>query len=231
MPEAMTPVRALILYGSPGSGKGTQAKLLKECLHIPHISTGDMLRERMQSSDDLGMMIKKLVDSGELVTDDLVNLMVQERVAQPDCQDGFILDGYPRTLSQAETVCRNMELHGTAWVVVHLKVDYNEIIRRLAGRLSCSVCGAVYNLSSNPPKIAGQCDSCGAVLTVRDDDKESVVRRRLLAYDAKTRPLLEYLSGRGGAFYEVDAGNLAPPVIAQKICELVQGRNGDKPCC
>src|SRR5262245_56884535 len=127
MPEAMTPVRALILFGSPGSGKGTQANLLKDCLHIPHISTGDMLRERMQSSDDLGMVIKKLVDSGELVTDDLVNLMVQERVARPDCQNGFILDGYPRTLSQADTVCRSLEAKGTAWVVVHLKVDYHEI--------------------------------------------------------------------------------------------------------
>ena len=227
MSEAPQSVRALILFGPPGSGKGTQANLIKECLRIAHISTGDMLRERMQCGDDLGQVIKRLVDNGELVTDELVNRMVEERIGQPDCAAGFILDGYPRTLSQAGTICKRLAARGLGWVVVHLKVDYNIIISRLAGRRHCAKCGAVFNLATHPPKIADRCDACASVLAVRDDDREHVVRRRLDAYDAQTRPLLEFFSAEGNTFYEVDGAAEAPAKIALKICELVRNRNGE----
>ena len=227
MSEAPQAARALILFGPPGSGKGTQAKLIKDCLRIAHISTGDMLRERMQCGDDLGQVIKRLVDNGELVTDELVNRMVEERVGRPDCASGFILDGYPRTLSQAGTICQRLAARGFGWVVVHLKVDYNIIIRRLAGRRHCLKCGAVFNLASNPPKIADTCDTCSSALTVREDDKEHVIRRRLEAYDAQTRPLIEFFSAEGNAFHEVDGAQAAPQQIAMQICELIRNRNGE----
>lgn len=220
MPDANGPARALILFGPPGSGKGTQAKLLTECLAVPHIATGDMLRERIQRADDLGLLIKRLIDGGDLVSDDLINRMVEDRLVLPDCAQGFILDGYPRTLSQAETMCDALRRRGAGWFVVYLKVDYNVIIGRLAGRRYCPSCGAVFNVHSNPPKSAGVCDACQAPLQIRDDDRESVIRRRLEAYEAQTRPLLEYFSRDGRSFVELDGASEAPPVIAQRICEL-----------
>lgn len=213
---------ALILFGPPGSGKGTQARLLKESLTIPHISTGDMLRERMQAGDDLGKVIRHLLDAGELVTDDLVNLMVEERIGRADCEAGFILDGYPRTLGQAGTITRRMAARGFGWTVVHLKVDYNKIIGRLASRRQCSQCATVFNLLSSPPKHEGLCDKCGSRLVIRDDDKESVIRRRLEAYDVQTRPLLEFFSGEGSPFFEVDGADDPPAVIAGRIRHLVR---------
>jgi adenylate kinase len=222
MSEATGPVRALILFGPPGSGKGTQAKLVNACLGLPHISTGDMLRERMQRGDDLGMVIRRLLDDGELVTDDLVNRMVEERIAQPDCARGFILDGYPRTLSQAGTVCQGLARRGIGWLVIYLKVDYNEIIRRIADRRHCCACGAVFNLASNPPAVTDVCDSCGDRLKIRDDDREVVVRRRLEAYETQTRPLLEFFAADEDMFFEVDGGGVTPPMLAQRICSLVR---------
>ncbi len=222
MAEANGQKSALILFGPPGSGKGTQARLLKECLTIPHISTGDMLRERMQMGDDLGSVIRHLLDAGELVTDELVNLMVEERIQRPDCARGFILDGYPRTLGQAGTMTRRLAARGFGWTVIHLKVDYNKIIGRLAGRRQCSQCATVFNLVSSPPKRDGVCDECGSRLVIRDDDKEIVIRRRLEAYEAQTRPLLEFFSGEGCPFHEVEGVDDPPPVIANRICNLVR---------
>ncbi len=213
---------ALILFGPPGSGKGTQARLLKECLTIPHISTGDMLRERMQTGDDLGHVIRRLLDQGELVTDELVNRMVEDRIQRADCAAGFILDGYPRTLGQAGTMTRRLAARGFGWTVVHLKVDYNKIIARLAGRRQCSQCATVFNLVSSPPKRENVCDACGSRLVIRDDDSESVIRRRLEGYEEQTRPLLNFFSGEGCPFYEVDGVDDAPPAIARRICNLVR---------
>jgi adenylate kinase len=222
MPDANGPARALILFGPPGSGKGTQARLLKECLAIPHIATGDMLRERIQRADELGLVIKRLIDGGDLVSDELINQMVEERLMLPDCAQGFILDGYPRTLSQAQTICDGLRRRGAGWFVIYLKVDYNVIIGRLAGRRYCSSCGAVFNVHSNPPKQAGVCDHCGSPLLIRDDDRETVIRRRLEAYEEQTRPVLEYFSRNGHSFVELDGASEAPPVIAQRICELAR---------
>lgn len=210
---------ALILFGPPGSGKGTQAKLLKDSLAIPHISTGDMLRERIASGDPLGLQVKDLMQSGRLVPDEVVNRLVDDRVGQADCSAGFILDGYPRTLQQAEVLDGALSGRGYRPVVIHLKVDYTKIIKRIAGRRQCPVCGTLYSLTSNPPRKADTCDRDGATLVIRDDDKESVIRERLEAYERQTRPVLEYFQASGQAVHEVDGSEGSPDEILARIRE------------
>lgn len=214
--------RAVILFGPPGSGKGTQARILRDFLHVPHISTGDVLREHVQAGDPLGLQVEALMRAGKLVPDELVNRLVEERLAQPDAARGFLLDGYPRTVDQAETLERMLSERGMAQVVVHLKVDYNRVITRLSGRRQCPVCGTLYNLASNPPKVTGLCDKDGSALVLRDDDRESVIRQRLEAYESQTRPLLEHFRRNGARFYEVDGSGDAPEAIAAEICRLVK---------
>src|SRR6478752_5636098 len=175
----------LILFGAPGSGKGTQAKLLKNVLGLPHISTGDMLRERV------GLRVEKTLQAGALVPDATVNALVAERIEEPDCEPGFMLDGYPRTVSQAEILAGMLRAQAIATVVVHLKVDYNVIVARLAGRRQCPVCGALYSLSPNAPTVSEVCDYDGSTLVVRDDDREEVVTERMKGYDRQTTPVLE----------------------------------------
>lgn len=213
---ASTP-NALILFGPPGSGKGTQAKLLKSSLAIPHISTGDMLRERIASGDPLGIQVKDLMQSGRLVPDDVVNRLVDDRISQLDCAAGFILDGYPRTLQQAEVLDGSLEGRGYRPVVIHLKVDYTKIIKRIAGRRQCPVCGTLYSLTSNPPRQAETCDLDGAKLVIRDDDRESVIRERLEAYERQTRPVLEYFAASGQSVHEVDGSEGSPEEILARI--------------
>jgi len=215
------PPLALILFGPPGSGKGTQAKLLKKCLEVPHISTGDMLREHVDSDDDLGREVRNGMEAGLLVSDELVNRLVVERLKRPDAANGFILDGYPRTLQQAAFLSNLLDSKGVRPVVVHLLVDYNRIISRLSGRLQCPVCGTVYNLSTKPPKVDNKCDNEGATLVSRPDDSPDVVRHRLEEYDVQTRPLLEYFSKSGNAFYPVKGSGIPPQAIAEQICGLV----------
>ena len=214
--------KAIILFGSPGSGKGTQAKLLKTCIGVPHISTGDMLREHIQIGDNLGRDVQHEMQAGNLVSDELVNRLVEERIEQPDSRNGFILDGYPRTLVQAEALTNLLKQKQLAEVVVHLKVDYNKVVARLAGRRECPVCGTLYSLNSNPPKVAGICDRDGATLAVRDDDVASVVKQRLDEYERQTKPLLEYFKASGVPGFEVDGSDGPPDVIAKRICALVQ---------
>jgi len=218
------PRTALILFGSPGSGKGTQAKLLRDCLHIPHISTGDMLRERIAAADPLGTEVRELMGAGRLVPDEVVNRLVEERIAQPDCRNGFILDGYPRTIAQAEVMTGRQQRLGYTPVVIHLKVDYNVIVARLTGRRQCPQCGTLYNLASHPPKNAGSCDLDGTALVIREDDREEVIRERLEAYERQTRPLLEYFARNGSAFFEVEGTYEKPQVIMQRICALMLRR-------
>lgn len=213
--------KALILFGPPGSGKGTQAALLKEQLRVPHISTGDMLRERIATGDPLGLQVKDLMQAGRLVPDEVVNRLVNDRISLPDCACGFILDGYPRTIQQAEVLDGELRARGFKPVVIHLKVDYNRIIARIAGRRQCPVCGALYSLTSHPPKSPDICDNEGSRLVVRDDDRESVIRERLEAYDRQTSPLLAYFAASGDAFHEVDGSVGSPQVILSAVCAVL----------
>lgn len=214
---------ALILFGPPGSGKGTQAQLLQNCLYAPHISTGDMLRDHIQAGDALGKEVEAVMRAGMLVSDDLVNRLVEHRIQRPDAGQGFILDGYPRTLQQAVVLDGMLRRRGVRPVVVHLKVDYNEIISRLSGRRQCPLCGTLYNLSTNPPKVDEICDLDGTRLVTRPDDREAVIRQRLEEYESLTRPLLDYFKSSGHPLYEVDGSHRSKQEIAKEI-SLVAGK-------
>jgi adenylate kinase len=197
---------------------------LKESLGIAHISTGDMLRERVSQGDALGRQVAGTIQAGSLVPDETVNQMVADRIARPDCERGFILDGYPRTVPQAEWLARLLESRAVRPVVVHLEVDYNVIIARIAGRKQCPVCGVLYG-SARAPKTPGICDNDGSKLVFREDDREEVVLERLRAYKRQTTPVLEYFREAGYPCYGVDAG-AAPPVITQQIEDLVRNERG-----
>lgn len=214
----------VILFGPPGSGKGTQAKLIRQCIHGAHISTGDMLREKVQLGDEVGRQVDALLKSGQLVPDDLVDRLVAERILREDCTEGFVLDGYPRTVPQAEVVDNLLIRHKVEPVVVFLKVDYNIIVDRLTQRRQCPNCKTIYNLSQNPPHVDGVCDNCGADLMVREDDREDVVRGRLLAYERQTSPVLEFFRSSGYRVLEVDGSAGAPQMIAEQICQRLAER-------
>ncbi len=217
-----TPVRAIVLFGSPGSGKGTQAKLLSQCLGVPHVSTGDMLRERLRAGVNLGASVAATMHSGALVSDQLVNFMVEERLSRPDSDQGFILDGYPRTVAQAEHMFRWFDLRQIHALMIHLAIDYNIIISRLTGRRQCPRCGTLYNLAFQPPREDMLCDLDGEKLIVREDDRESVIRERLEAYERQTRPVLDFCREAGRRLIEVDAGNDPPDRVFQKICQAME---------
>ena len=192
----------LILLGAPGAGKGTQAELLIEKLGIPSISTGNMLREAIANGTETGLKAKSYMDNGLLVPDEVILGIVAERVAQPDCSRGFILDGVPRTLAQAEA----LEAKGVRIDhVVSIEIDDSVIEGRMTGRRVCTKCGATYHITVNPPKQEGICDSCGGALVLRTDDAPETVRNRLEVYHAQTEPLKDYY-GKRGLLREV-AGN------------------------
>jgi len=220
-PKSQAPL-ALILFGSPGSGKGTQSKLLAKALGIPQISTGDMLREHVRRGKAIGTKVEAKMKAGILVKDYVVNQLVEERLAQPDAANGFILDGYPRTRAQAEVLCGILSPRGVQAVVIHLVVDYNVIIARLTGRRQCPVCGTLYNVTSKPPKVPGVCDLEGAKLIVRDDDREEVIRERLDEYEKQTRPLIDFFRETGNRLYEIDASHDNPQTVFGKIEELIR---------
>jgi len=188
----------LILLGPPGVGKGTQAKLLIEKYGIPQISTGDILRAAVKELSPMGIKAKGFMDAGALVPDEVVIGIVQERLAKADCAKGFILDGFPRTVPQADAL--NQVLAGLNRGVDHvvcLSVDNAELLKRLTGRRSCPKCGAVFHVDFQPPKAAGVCDACGGELVQRDDDKEETVMKRLTVYNEQTAPLIDYYTGKG----------------------------------
>lgn len=214
---------AVIMFGSPGSGKGTQSKYLVEWLGIPQISTGDMLRDHIRRGTEIGQSIRALMRSGTLVPDELVNRLVEVRIAEPDCKRGFILDGYPRTTAQAKEMLRMLADVGAEEVVIHLVVDYNIIIARMNGRRVCPKCGTLYNSVSRPPRTEGICDLDGEKLVIREDDSEPVVRERLTQYEAQTRPLIEYFRNSGARLFEVDASKDRPEVVFGRIQGLLEG--------
>ncbi len=190
--------RAIIFLGAPGAGKGTQAKEVARLRALPHLSTGDMFRENVSRGTDLGQKAKPIMESGALVPDEITLAMVEERIARPDCQSGFIFDGFPRTLPQAQTLDQMLERGGFGKpVVVHIAVDFGQLIRRLTGRRTCSKCGEIYNIHDRPPKVEGKCDFDGAELLQRKDDREDVIRQRMDAYVKQTQPLIEYYRAAG----------------------------------
>jgi len=187
----------LILFGPPGAGKGTQAQFLVETYGIPQISTGDMLRAAVKAGTPLGVKAQEIMIQGGLVSDDIVLGIVAERLAQDDCAAGFVLDGFPRTIPQADALSVILKQVGRAIDhVISLEVDGEEIVKRLSGRRSCSSCGKGYHLVFDPPLRAGVCDVCGSGLVQRADDQEETVRNRLLVYEQQTAPLKDYYRSR-----------------------------------
>jgi len=182
----------VVLFGPPGAGKGTQAKELSRYYDIPHISTGDILRTNVKEGTELGKEAENYMNRGELVPDEVLIGIIKNRLAEPDCKKGYLLDGYPRTIPQADALDGILDEIGMPLdVVLNIDVPDEELVGRLSGRYMCK-CGESYHIKFNPPKAEGVCDSCGGQLYQRDDDKEEVIRQRLESYKAKTQPLIDY---------------------------------------
>jgi adenylate kinase len=209
----------LVLLGPPGAGKGTQAKRLAEKLGLPHISTGDILRQNVKLDTDLGKQAKGIMDKGLLVPDDLVAKMLDQRFNNADIKNGFILDGYPRTLPQAYSLDKILTAKGLAVdLVVYLDTSDQVIIKRLTGRLVCSKCGANFHATNMPPKVAGLCDGCQGALYQRSDDNEITVRKRLEVYKQQVASLIEYYK-KAEKLHSLDA-DLEAQVVLKQIIEL-----------
>lgn len=188
----------IVLLGAPGSGKGTQADKISAKYRIPHVSTGDLLREALASGTPLGLQAKAAMDAGQLVSDEIVMGIIRERLRMPDARKGCVLDGFPRNMAQGQTLDLMLrDLNQPLDCAVLLDVDFDLIMQRLAGRRSCENCGATYNVYTNPPRLDEQCDRCGAPLRHRTDDNEVTVNNRLKVYDAQTRPLIEFYRKQG----------------------------------
>jgi len=200
--------RRVILMGPPGGGKGTQAKSLSEAMGVPHISTGDMLRAARRDGTELGKKADAFISAGQLVPDELVNGIVAERLSQE--KDGFLLDGYPRTVAQADSLAASGQ---SIDAVVLIDVADEKLVDRIVGRLSCP-CGRVYHVRTMPPAVAGKCDACGSDLVQRSDDKEDVVRARLLAYHGQTQPLVDYYQ-KLGLLHRIDGDGSVEFVFEQ----------------
>jgi adenylate kinase len=189
----------LILLGPPGAGKGTQAQWIKDTYVIPQLSTGDMLREAVAKGTEVGREAKAVMEAGKLVSDEIINRIVAERIEEPDCANGFILDGFPRTIPQAEALDRMLAERGLKLdAVVEIRVDNAALVERIAGRFSCARCGAGYHDTFKPTKVPGVCDECGSTEFVRrKDDNAETVKARLAAYEAQTAPLLPFYAAKG----------------------------------
>jgi adenylate kinase len=211
----------LILLGPPGAGKGTQAKMLVERFGVPQISTGDILRAAVKEGTPMGVKAKSFMDSGALVPDEVVVGIVEERLQKDDCAPGFILDGFPRTVPQADALQSTLAgLDKQLDAVVSLEVDIEALVARLAGRRACKACGAGYHLEHEPPSVAGVCDACGGELIQRDDDKEETIRNRMSVYLEQTLPLVEYYQS-AGLLSQVD-GMLPIEEVRTAVLEVLQ---------
>ena len=187
----------IIMLGAPGAGKGTQAKMIAEKYSIPHISTGDIFRANIKGGTQLGMEAKKYMDQGQLVPDELTVKILLDRVAKDDCKNGYVLDGFPRTIPQAEVLDKALtELGEKVDFAIDVDVPDENIINRMGGRRACVTCGATYHMVHVPPKTEGICDKCGSELILRDDDKPETVKKRLDVYHAQTQPLIEYYTAK-----------------------------------
>lgn len=188
----------IIMLGAPGAGKGTQAKKIADLCKVPHISTGDIFRANIKQGTELGKKAKTYMDAGELVPDELVCDLVVDRIQQDDCTEGFILDGFPRTIPQAESLTNALNaIEQKMEYALNIDVPDENIIHRMAGRRACVGCGATYHVEFNPPKAEGVCDACGEELILRDDDKPETVTNRLNVYHEQTKPLIDYYEKQG----------------------------------
>ena len=188
----------IIMLGAPGAGKGTQAKKIAEKYQIPHVSTGDIFRSNIKEGTQLGRKAKEYMDQGALVPDELTIGMLMDRIQQEDCQNGYVLDGFPRTIPQAESLQKAItEMGQKIDFAINVDVPDENIINRMSGRRACISCGATYHIVYNPSKVAGICDVCGSELVLRDDDKPETVKKRLAVYHDQTRPLIDYYKEAG----------------------------------
>ena len=214
------PTLRVVLLGPPGSGKGTQAKLLLERYRIPQVSTGDMLRAAVRAGTPLGRDAKQYMDRGSLVPDAIIVGLVRERLAQYDCSCGYILDGFPRTVAQAEALEQMLAAAGTPLDhVISLEVAEDDLVARIAGRRTCRNCGAMYHVQFSPSRVDGVCDACGGPTYQRDDDQEETVRRRLQVYTRQTEPLVAFYRGRGLLRPVPGTGDMAE--IAQRVLRVL----------
>lgn len=216
----------LILIGAPGAGKGTQGKILSDTLHIPQISTGDTLRENVKNKTALGIKAKEFMDRGVLVTDDIVISMVEERLKMSDCAAGFLLDGFPRNLKQADAL--EATLAGLCKGISHvigIEVDKKALVKRLSGRRVCRKCGANYHVMFSQPLNMGACDKCGSEIYQREDDKEETIEARLAVYEQETFPLIEYYTKKG--IYNAIDGTGVVDGITGAILEIIEQRSNN----
>ena len=211
----------LILLGAPGAGKGTQAVRLAEAFALPHVSTGDLFRDHLSRGSSFGLKAKEFMDAGQLVPDEVVLDMLQERVSQADCGTGYLLDGFPRTLPQAEALAQRLD-SGDHVLVVALEVDAETIVQRASGRLLCRSCGNIQHTEFKPPAKEGVCDNCHGELFQRPDDAPEVVRERLVVYEKQTAPLIDFY-GKKEVLVRVD-GEAAPDAVFEAVKGLIQER-------
>lgn len=210
----------LVLLGAPGAGKGTQAERIIKKYNIPQISTGDILRSEVKNNTALGLEAKKYMDKGELVPDELIISMIKNRIEEPDCKNGFLLDGFPRTVNQAKALDELLKEKGLKLdYVINIEVPFDVIIKRLTSRLYCSICKKTYNLLYSPPTIENVCDVCGGKLIKRADDEEETVKNRLRVYEDMTKPLIDYYMQQG-LLINID-GNREPDKIFEDVAKVL----------
>lgn len=202
----------LVIFGPPSAGKGTQAQKLSKQYGIPQVATGDLLRKAVADKTPLGLKIKSYLDQGKLGPDDVIVQLIKERIAKPDCKNGFLLDGFPRTMGQAKELERMTDMD----LVLSIVVDFEALVERAVGRRTCPKCSAVYHITFNPPMNEGICEKCGSKLIQRDDDKEETVRNRLRVYQEQTAPLVEYYKKKG-RLVDIDGAGGIDAVFAQMV--------------
>lgn len=205
----------ILIMGPAGAGKGTMSDLILKEYDIPHISTGDMLRENVRNNTELGKMAKTYMEAGKLVPDDVINAMVEDRLQQPDCQKGYLLDGFPRTLVQAEEFKKIAEkINKPVESVIALEVDFDQLVDRITGRRICPKCGAIYHIRNHAPKTEGICDECGAELTQRKDDTVEQLKVRMDEYEKSTKPVIDFFEPLGVVAH-INAGQAKEAVFAE----------------
>jgi len=202
----------LVIFGPPSAGKGTQAQKLSKQYSVPQVATGDLLRKAVADKTPLGLKIKSYLDQGKLGPDEVIVQLIKERVAKPDCKNGFLLDGFPRTMGQAKELEKMTDID----LVLSIVVDFESLVERAVGRRTCPKCSAVYHVKFNPPMNAGICEKCGSKLIQRDDDKEETVRNRLKVYQEQTAPLVEYYRKKG-KLVDIDGSGGIDAVFAQMV--------------